>query len=124
MWKKRSKRTRATSITTKEAYKVYRRDGKLKNNCLFCDAEYHMDKADSYGLNIHDLMHFIPRSKGGLGTEENLVLGCRYHHMMLDNGSGGHREEMLSMMEGYLTSKYREWNKNSLVYSKWGGDYE
>lgn len=116
--KKRSRRTQATSISRTEAYKVYQRDGKLLNNCLFCDRRYHMEKADDYGLFIHDIMHYIPRSSGGLGIAKNLVLGCRYHHTMLDNGNDGHREEMLHMMEGYLSAHYAGWNKGDLVFIK------
>jgi hypothetical protein len=55
----------------------------------------------------------------GLGIEENGVCGCRYHHSLLDNGNKGLRQEMLSIMEEYLKSKYPDWDKDDLVYKKW-----
>jgi predicted restriction endonuclease len=64
-------------------------------------------------------MHYIPRSHNGLGIAENGVLGCRYHHEMMDNGNTGRREEMLEIMRGYLKSKYQNWDSEKLVYSKW-----
>ncbi len=115
----KSKRAKATGITTKEAYKVYDRDKYNENSCLFCELEYEMRGQDYFSRSIHDLMHFIPRSSGGLGVAENLVLGCRYHHQLLDNGNRGKRQEMLSMMETYLKSKYPDWDKDKLVYNKY-----
>lgn len=61
-----------------------------------------MDNTDSMQYSIKDIMHYIPKSKQGLGIEQNGVLGCRYHHHLLDNGSKGLREEMLKMAKEYL----------------------
>ena len=97
---------------------IYERD----RMCLFCKQGYHMEGFNQNTLDciIHDVMHFIPKSKMGLGIPENGVWGCRYHHHMLDNGKGGYRREMLKMMENYLKSIYPEWDKTKLVYRKWG----
>ena len=41
------------------------------------------------------------------------------HHMMLDNGNKGYREEMLQMFKCYLQDHYQDWSEDALVYSKW-----
>ena len=38
----------------------------------------------------------------GLGVEQNGVLGCRYHHSLLDNGNKGLHREMDSMLQDYM----------------------
>lgn len=89
--------------------------------CLFCRLNYHMEKFNPNSLDfiVHDIMHFVPKSKLGLGIEENGVEGCRYHHSLLDNGNKGLRDEMLKIMEKYLKSKYPNWSKNNLIYRKY-----
>lgn len=90
--------------------------------CLFCRLQYHMPNIPgnfSLQMTIADIMHFVNKSAGGLGIPQNGVLGCRYHHGLLDNGNKGLREEMLQMMEEYLKSIYPEWNKEKLVVNKY-----
>jgi hypothetical protein len=90
-------------------------------SCLFCRLGYYIvgKNLSSLEFNVFDIMHFINKSKMGLGIEENGVCGCRYHHSLLDNGNKGLRQEMLSMMEEYLKSLYEGWDKDNLVYKKW-----
>lgn len=90
-------------------------------SCLFCRIGYHCENFDPCNMNYitHDIMHFIPKSKLGLGIPENGVEGCRYHHHLLDNGNLGLRTEMLKKMENYLKSIYPKWNKKDLVYRKY-----
>lgn len=89
--------------------------------CLFCKLGYHMEKYNPNSLDfiVHDIAHFIPKSKMGLGIEENGIECCRYHHHLMDNGNKGLRYEMLKITENYLKSKYSEWNKSNLVYRKY-----
>ena len=68
---------------------------------------------------VPDIMHYINKSQGGLGIEENGVLGCRYHHGLLDNGNLGLRPEMLEIMKEHLMQQYPDWSKDKLVYKKW-----
>ena len=85
----KSKRTIATSIT-KEVYQtVLERD----KQCIFCGS-----------TNNLQCMHFIPRSKGGLGIKENLAMGCWTCHMKLDQSI--HRKEMLKVFENVLNKYY------------------
>ena len=72
-----------------------------------------------FDSQIMSIMHYIPRSKGGLGIEQNGALGCQYHHTMLDNGYQGRRAEMLEMFKGYLQNHYDNWNEEELYYRKW-----
>ena len=64
-------------------------------------------------------MHYVNRSAGGLGIEQNGVVGCRYHHSLLDNGNKGYRKEMLADMKAYLQEQYPDWNEEDLYYSKY-----
>lgn len=108
----KSKRSRACDFTIEVKKTIVQRD---KGKCLFC-------RLGKYGKSqcdwIMDIMHYIPRSSGGLGIPENGVLGCRYHHELMDNGNKGYRQWMLDDMRDYLRSQYPEWNENDLYYTK------
>lgn len=112
------KRTKQLKYTKETALKVANRQN---HECLFCKIGYHLkgQNLSELEFNVFDIAHFINRSQGGLGIEENLVLLCRYHHHHLDNGNKGLRKEMLLIMEEYLKQCYPEWNKEKLVYRKW-----
>lgn len=97
------------------AEKIVQRD---YGECLFCRIAYHMESTTKLGYAIQDIMHFIPKSHGGLGVEQNGVLGCRYHHDLLDNGNKGLRTEMLQIMEEHLKSCYTGWSREGLTYKK------
>lgn len=72
-----------------------------------------------YSEQILSVMHYIPRSAGGLGIPQNGAIGCQFHHNMLDNGNQGKRKEMLEIFKQYLQELYTEWNEDELVYRKW-----
>lgn len=64
--------------------------------------------------------HFVPRSKGGLGIEENIV-GLTYEeHMILDNNlPGNHSKESKKykdLCEKHLKEHYPNWDRKDLVY--------
>ena len=87
--------------------------------CIFCQMGYKMEGFDPNKLDciIHDIAHFIPKSKMGLGIAKNGAFACRYHHHLLDNSK--YRNEMLPLFENYLREIYPDWNKEELKYSKW-----
>ena len=58
----KSKRSKACDILQKVKEAVWERDG---HRCIICHSRIAMPNA-----------HFIPRSKGGLGIEENIVTLC------------------------------------------------
>lgn len=105
------------NFTKETCCRIAERDG---NECIFCKLGYHMDKCRSEMLlGIPDIMHYINKSQGGLGIEENGVLGCRFHHGLLDNGNLGLRPEMLEIMKEHLMQQYPDWSEDKLVYKKW-----
>lgn len=109
------KRARKAEFDQKTRRIIEERD----NGCIFCQMRYRMENAMYMDLHTFSIMHFIPRSAGGLGVPENGAVGCQWHHDMLDNGNGGHREEMLELFEEYLQSVSDDWDKSQLVYDKW-----
>lgn len=111
----KSKRAKATEFSVKERLAIVERD----RGCIFCQMAYKMPEEKLYAQRIFSIMHYISRSKGGLGIRENGALGCQYHHDMLDNGKDGNREEMLFMFSEYLKVFYPEWNEDKLFYSKY-----
>lgn len=113
---KQKTRNKRLQFDMKTKQKIAQRD----MTCLFCRQQYHMSTAgDEYGYSIPDIAHYVNKSAGGLGIEENGVLVCRYHHQLLDNGNKGLRGEMLFRMEAYLKSIYPGWTKEDLYYRKY-----
>lgn len=108
----KSKRTKATEFSQSTKQLIRKRD---MYQCLFC-------RLGKYGKSecdwIQDIMHYINKSAGGLGIPENGILGCRYHHSLLDNGNKGYRADMLADMRAYLESIYPNWNEEDLYYKK------
>lgn len=96
------KRTKALQIPTKVKRKVYERDGGL---CIFCQ-----DRGDP-------VAHFVARSQGGLGIEENILCCCAICHRRLDETTD--REWMKDIARDYLKSKYPDWDESNLYYKKW-----
>ena len=95
---------------------IRNRDG----DCFFCRQWYHMEWSLPGDLIPKDIMHIVPRSHMGLGVEESGVLGCRYHHNLMDNGNKGLHEEMQSMLEEYMQQLYPGWSRESVTYKKYG----
>lgn len=111
-----SKLQRATEFSTKERKRIKDRDG----GCIFCQMQYHVEECrDTYLMQPSQIMHYIPRSHQGLGIAKNGALGCIWHHMMLDNGKEGRREEMLRLFREYLQKHYQDWKEEDLRYKKY-----
>lgn len=113
---RKSKQSRAREFSPMERQKIELRD---RGKCIFCEMGYRAKEGTWLGLEIKSIMHYIPRSKNGLGIEQNGAVGCQYHHEMMDNGNKGNREEMLEIFREYLKSKYPDWNEKDLIYDKW-----
>lgn len=64
--------------------------------------------------------HYIRRSKGGLGIEENVATMCIECHNEYDNGSGKYAHAIKKAFRDYLSSHYENWNEESLYYDKYG----
>ena len=99
----KSKRSKACDITQAVKKKVWERDN---GQCIICHSPYAMPNA-----------HFIPRSKGGLGIEQNIVTLCQNCHHNFDNTS--QRLYYYTYVKDYLQVKYgAEWNEEKLIYKK------
>lgn len=102
-------RTKFTNIELSTKKKVYERDG---GNCILCGILTDVPHASA---------HVVPRSKGGLGIEQNIVTLCTLCHYYLDQTVS--RKMLMEKVEKYLKSKYPDWNPETLKYRK-GMKYE
>ena len=112
---KLSKQARAREFNTSSRRIIKERD---RNQCIFCQMQYHMEDVTWSGPESLSIMHYIPRSHGGLGIPQNGAQGCVSHHEMLDNGNKGWREDMQQYIETYMRQQYAGWNREKLVYRK------
>ena len=99
-----NRRTKELGINKKVKMVVWERD---HHECIFCHKRVEWNYANS---------HFIRRSQGGLGIEQNIMTNCEKCHYKYDNTKA--REEMMKYAEKYLRSKYINWNRNDLLYKK------
>lgn len=114
--KKTTKKSRIREFSPKVRKEIIERDN---GRCIFCAMDYHMEGATFLDLHCMSIMHYIPRSRNGLGVVKNGALGCQHHHNMLDNGNLGRRAEMLKLYREYLQRIYPDWKEDDLVYNKW-----
>jgi 5-methylcytosine-specific restriction endonuclease McrA len=106
----KSNRTKATDISQKVKQIVWQRDG---GRCVVCGNK----------INTMPNAHFIARSHGGLGIEQNIVTLCSNFtenkcHYKYDFGSSEEHEFIKAKIERYLKSKYPNWNKEDLIYRR------
>lgn len=100
-----SKRSKACDISQKVKKKVWLRDD---YKCIFCHRWVPMSCANA---------HYIKRSQGGLGIEQNVVTACPECHYEEDHGQNTKLYE--DYMENYLKSIYgADWKKENLIYNK------
>ena len=60
--------------------------------------------------------HYIARSHGGLGIEENIVTLCRDCHRQYDQSI--ERQSIKRILRDYLISWYPGWSEDKLIYRK------
>ena len=102
-----SARAKALQIPMKVKKAVYERDNGL---CVVC------------GRPGNPEAHYVPRSRGGLGVEQNVVTLCRECHDKFDFGD---RETMTAIEEvvrAHLKECYPDWNEDDLYYRKYDGE--
>ena len=101
MKRRSSKRAKACDITKKVREEVWERD---EHCCILCGSNQAMPNS-----------HYIKRSQGGLGIEENVTTMCIRCH---DDYDGKKRAELKPYVRAYLMSKYPEWDEKKLIYKK------
>ena len=94
--------TKKTAISSAVRNKVKARDG---GRCIICGAP---------GLPN---AHYIRRSQGGLGIEENIVTLCPKGHHDYDNGF--HSEEIGDFIGEYLERFYPGFPNEKRIYNKY-----
>ena len=102
------KATKATSISPAVKTAVWERDG---GRCVCCGSR---DAAPN--------AHFIPRSRMGLGCEENIVTLCQKCHRIFDQpGTDGEVKISIAMrkfLRSYLEVCYPDWDEKKVIYKK------
>lgn len=99
-----NKQTKATSITNKTKHIVHERDNGC---CIFCGKPVSATYSNA---------HYIPRSKGGLGIEQNIITACMECHFTLDQTVS--RPSMLESVKAYLKQFYPEFTDEERKYKK------
>lgn len=100
-----SARSKACDISQSVKQKVWERD---KQRCVVCG-----------DFNASPNAHFIPRSKGGLGIEQNIITLCYSCHQNYDFGDAEMIEFYDEKIRNYLNNKYDDWDIAKLVYKKY-----
>lgn len=111
----KTKQAKAHDFSPKARLEITERD---HNECIFCKIGYHTKEATWFGKEIKSIMHYIPRSKGGLGIPQNGAVGCQYHHELMDNGNKGLRPEMLEIFREDASMQYREKNTDQRIRTR------
>lgn len=103
---KKHKQTKECEISVAVKVRVWERD---KHKCIFCGESVDWHKANS---------HYIPRSAGGLGIEENIITSCDNCHREQDNGLN--TKEYDERAKQHLILIYGEgWREKDLIYKKY-----
>lgn len=95
-----------TSISNETRLKVYERDS--YEGCACC-----VICGSPYQIHVH---HFIERSRGGMGIEENLVCLCERCHRKIHDTED---KEMKIFIREYLNCRYEDWSEERLIYRKY-----
>lgn len=79
--------------------------------CVLCGTP-----APTYNRLAFSNAHYISRSQGGMGVEENILTLCPRCHHRYDQTE---EREMLKPFFGrYLKERYPDWEESKLVYKK------
>lgn len=77
--------------------------------CVYCGAAAPSELAYSNA-------HYIARSQGGLGIEQNGLTLCPICHKKYDRTTA--RIEMRGYFREYLKKRYEDWSEDALIYRK------
>lgn len=106
------KRTKALAIPPAVKIAVAKRDSVDDwPVCVLCGLPAPMDAPLAFSC-----AHYIPRSQGGLGIEENILTLCPADHRLYDQSE--YRAVYKPILRRYLMDHYPGWNESELVYKK------
>ena len=97
------KQTKACSIPKEVKAVVWERD---EHRCIICGSPAAAPCA-----------HYVPRSQGGLGIEQNIVTLCPTCHREYDQGK--YRRQYGKIIQAYLHTIYPGLDESKLVYHKY-----
>jgi len=100
----RKKRTKALAISPRVKEAVWERDG---GRCIVCGSP-----------NAAPNAHYIARSHGGLGIEENIATLCHDCHRIFDFGVAGEQETIGKILRAHFKIHYPDWDDDNLIYRK------
>lgn len=123
----RRKRRHYTDIPRDVKLTVWERD---RGACIYCKGKREeyissvvngVKKMASAIYNPQPNAHYVPRSKGGLGIEENIVTLCFLCHHDYDNGKDSEkRKDIDKTVVDHLKNHYgSSWSRERLIYSKY-----
>ena len=108
----KAKRTKCLEIPMKVKRIVAERDSVDGHPCcIWCGKP-----APTTNPLAYSNAHYIPRSRGGLGIERNILTLDWECHMRYDQTE--HQEEMKEKFREHLMSCYPDWDEGALVYKK------
>lgn len=108
------KQKEATAIPFEVKLKVYHRDNK---RCIICGRFIPYDEETKTWIGGGSHCHYIRRSQGGLGIEENIVTLCNSCHYEFDEGK--HHQEIRDYISEYLDRFYPDFEDENRVYHKY-----
>lgn len=105
-------RTRALGITIRVKEEVADRDSFGGHPCcVLCGFPAPVNNRLAFSN-----AHYISRSQGGLGIEENILTLCPHCHYRYDQTT--ERAALKTYFRRYLKSHYPDWDESKLYYRK------
>lgn len=105
-------RTKALAIPRAVKQRVADRDSVDGHPCcVLCGAPAPLDASLAYSC-----AHYIARSQGGLGIEENILTLCPACHREYDQTAN--RNQLRPILTRYLKEHYAGWSEETLTYEK------
>ena len=77
--------------------------------CAYCG-----QPKSAYGTPNIEQHHYIERSRGGLGIEENLICLCKVCHTKVHKGD----TDIQNFIREYLSEHYDGWSEDALIARK------
>ena len=103
----KAKRTKELAIPLDVKRAVAERDGYC---CIWCGCPAPTDNRLAFSN-----AHYIARSQGGLGIEQNILTLCPICHREYDTVK---RKEYRPLFRRYLREHYANWREKDLTYEK------